>query len=471
MITNKNTPLLHKKEWQMLTPAIQNTATAHTMITSWSWLFNIWMLVTSNTVQQLYHHDEDAWVNIPSWALAWTFWAWVTGEYHPWSVTYTATWWSTTTLTVNSAVYNLRWLIRNCKLEFLSWNNIWEVRNITSVDLSWWWSWTITITLDTALPNTVINNDTFRINSWKIFVLWAWTLASWSFKSFDLWTMAWTTLSNTWLPATWWTDWKIRCPYNYWDVIATWTATSWTSVTLVNSAKTWATNQWTNYQVKIIWWTWIWQVRAISSNTATTLTVPTWTVTPDATSVYEISVNEDFLYLIWNNAVTMYKYSISSNSWSTVSPTVARAAAPWLWATFDWNWVTWDTVWANESLIKDWRYIYSFQWWATANLHRYDIVDNKWETINYTWWETFTTWSSWFIMWRYIYLRKDATNRFFKYSITWNYLEPLATLLYTDWVGLLWHKLWVKKLDSTSWVMWLYSLWNTSNILFRLLLF
>lgn len=69
------------------------------------------------------------------------------------------------------------------------------------------------------------------------------------------------------------------------------------------------------------------QVRTISSNTNTTLTVPTWTTTPDATSVFAIESNDDFLYLIGNNAVTMYRYSISANTWTVMSPTVARSAA------------------------------------------------------------------------------------------------------------------------------------------------
>mgnify|MGYP006995906754 FL=1 len=63
--------------------------------------------------------------------------------------------------------------------------------------------------------------------------------------------------------------------------------------------------------VRIVSGTGIGQTRTISSNTTNTLTVPAWTVTPDATSTYEITGNDDFLYLIGNNAVTMYRYSIS----------------------------------------------------------------------------------------------------------------------------------------------------------------
>ena len=87
-------------------------------------------------------------------------------------------------------------------------------------------------------------------------------------------------------------------------------------------------NQWCNYQVRITAGTGIGQVRTITTNTATTLTVPTWTVTPDVTSVYAIEANDDFIYLFGNNAVTAYRYSISAGTWTTLAPTTARASAP-----------------------------------------------------------------------------------------------------------------------------------------------
>lgn len=100
-----------------------------------------------------------------------------------------------------------------------------------------------------------------------------------------------------------------------------------TSTTLGKTGKTWTVNQWTNYQVRITSGLGIGQVRTIASNTATTLTVAAWTTTPDATSVFEIAPNDDFLYLLGNNAVTMYRYSISANTWTTMAPTTARAGA------------------------------------------------------------------------------------------------------------------------------------------------
>ena len=70
---------------------------------------------------------------------------------------------------------------------------------------------------------------------------------------------------------------------------STGTATSATATTLVDSGKSWTSNQWGTYWVTITAGTGTGQPGAqITSNTATTLTVGSWTVQPDATSQYAI---------------------------------------------------------------------------------------------------------------------------------------------------------------------------------------
>ena len=56
-----------------------------------------------------------------------------------------------------------------------------------------------------------------------------------------------------------------------------------------------------------------------------------------------------------------------------------------------------------------------------------------------------------------IFIKKDATNRFFKYSIVWNYIEPLSTL-YPDWLAVIGDKLWlhVYQESGVDKVLWLY---------------
>ena len=62
-----------------------------------------------------------------------------------------------------------------------------------------------------------------------------------------------------------------------------------TATTLVDSTKSWDNNQWQACRVRIVAGTGLGNEAAITSNTATTLTVASWGVaTPDATSKYEI---------------------------------------------------------------------------------------------------------------------------------------------------------------------------------------
>lgn len=166
-------------------------------------------------------------------------------------------------------------------------------------------------------------------------------------------------------------------------MMATGTATSATGTTLVNSGKAWTTNQYANSQVRITAGTGIGQVRTITSNTATTLTVPTWTVTPDATSVYQIEQNYDYIYLMGNGIIT-YRYTISTNTWTTLSPTVARGTAMGVGSYANIVTRTDDTTWANENNIKNGRFIYSFAGGGSTgsgNLSVYDIGLNTW--VNY----------------------------------------------------------------------------------------
>jgi hypothetical protein len=68
------------------------------------------------------------------------------------------------------------------------------------------------------------------------------------------------------------------------------TATSATSTTLTDTGKTFVTANggMTGWDVKITGGTGVGQRRTITSNTTTQITVPAWTVTPDATSTYRI---------------------------------------------------------------------------------------------------------------------------------------------------------------------------------------
>lgn len=544
---NKNLPVLDRKEWQMMTPAPVTTAAAMFVVSPGSGYKEYAMYVTSATVQYLYSHDEDGWVQIPSAALAGTFGAGACGAYTPWSITYTANGGSTTTVTVAAGTHNINGTVRGDTIEFISAGTATgQRRTITAVD-NQAGSGTITLQLDYPVATAILNTHTFRLTSGRFFLMSAGTTAAGMWKCFDLGTMAWqASLSTTNLPATWGTDGKAvstarianvlangsatsgstttivdstqawdtdqwkgyyvmivdgtgegQCAkitgntattltiatvsvapaaasiyqIRAFDALACGVATSGSATTLVNSGKNWTANQWTNYQVRIVSGTGAGGIRQIASNTSTTLTINSSTAL-DSTSVYEIEPCEDFIYLAGNNAVTMYRYSISGNAWTVLTPTVARGAAPSTGMCLDFIGETGNPIWASESVIQDGRYIYSLRGGASTAIDRFDIAGGTsgagaWAAVTYVGTETFTTGSSAFQFGRYLYIRKDATNRFFKYDIPGNYMEPFSTDLYPDGAALLGQKVWVRALDSTDQVLWVYSLANTGTVLRR----
>lgn len=133
----------------------------------------------------------------------------------------------------------------------------------------------------------------------------------------------------------------------------------------------------------------------------------------------------------------------------------------------------WDTI----TDIKNGRYIFSFRG-GTAVLDRYDIATLSWVTstgIVYTSPITFATGTSAFWNGRYLYIAKEGTaaipQRFYKYSLRGNYLEPVTTDWYLGGAALLGSKMWIKNLSTAGTVKWLYYLQSTSTTLRRIMLF
>lgn len=169
------------------------------------------------------------------------------------------------------------------------------------------------------------------------------------------------------------------------NTVASGTATAGAATTLTNSIKAWATNMWANSQVRLTGGTGAGQVRTISSNTGTVLTVSaSWGTNPDVTSTYVIEPNDDFLYVAGNAAITLYRYSISGDSWSTLSPGTARTAAVGNGCCLLFIPVASDTSWADETNIRNGRYLYSFQGGVSGNLSYYDIAANTWINLTTT---------------------------------------------------------------------------------------
>jgi hypothetical protein len=306
------------------------------------------------------------------------------------------------------------------------------------------------------------------------YVLGAGTLAAGSFRKYDYATNTWTTLTITGLAASLATDGKLIATPSWYDqdyvALASGTATSATSTTLVNTGKTWTASQWINSQVRIVSGTGAGQIRTITANTTDTLTVATWTTTPDATSVYQISGNDNFLYYMGNNAVTLYRYDIGANTWSTLSPAAARAAAPGAGMSGHWIWGVSATAWTSENAIINGRRIYSFRGGAGAVLDYYDIAANTWvSAVTYApAAETFTTGTKYAYYSDFIYIQKDATNRWYKYDIAGNAMDGWNTMPVVQGAAIVGDTAFdVEYQDGATVIVYIYMLMNTSTLMFR----
>ena len=455
-------PILDRKQWEMVTP-IPVVPAAGSMVVSSLQPDQLQLFVNSTTVQFIYDPSQDSWLQLPSGALS-AFAAGSCGTHHPFGPSGTATSGSATTLTTNLTIPGS---IAGYKIRITGGTA--AGREETIISNTYGTNSVITF----ASGATIDNTSTYVILSGRFWIFTG-TAAN-GLKYYDVATHTWSAAQSvTGVTAALATDAKIRSTPGLAADFATGTATSATSTTLTVTGKTWTVNQWTNYQVRITGGTGVGQVRIISSNTATALTVPAWTVTPDATSTYVIEGCDDFLYLIGGNAVTMFRYSISGNAWSTVAPAVARAGAPNLGCSLLWVRSNPDSTWTNESAILNGRRLYSFRGGATALLDVYDIPSNSWSVLTYkNQAETFTTGSSFDNgLNGTFYAHKDATSRYFQYSTLKNELRPLAWLPYPQGAALVGDRLFtVDFYDDESRITFLYHVRNSGSEMFRMLLF
>jgi hypothetical protein len=392
------------------------------------------LFVRSNTEAFVYNPAEDGWVAVPSPALAGTFGAGVASIAGAWSTgasvgvaSLAATAGTTSTITTNQTLARD---LRGYRVHILAGPNAGAVLDIESNTVG------ANAVITVATQGAAFSASTvYRLLTPRWYVVGAGTLAANSFRVYDYATNTWTTLSNTGLPATLGTDGKLVATPSIVDgafrAFATGTATSATSTTLTQTGKTWAAAQWINAQVRITAGTGAGQIRAITASTADTLTVAAWTTTPDATSQYAIEGNDNVLYYLGNNAVTMYRYDIAANTWSTLSPVAARAAAPGAGMSAHWVHSAPAADWNSESAIVNGRWIYSMQGAGTGALHRYDIAGNTWQTVSYApASETFTAGSKYALHNGILYIQKDATGRWFALDFVRSELFPWGTMLY-----------------------------------------
>ena len=470
--TNGNRKILDMKRWEFCAPAPTATAAGICVVSSKHYRQQQLMLA-SNTLAYLYNPQEDGFVALPSPALAGTFGAGACAEASAWSTgsavgvaSLTATGGTTTTIITGQTLARD---LRGYSVHILSGPNAGATLAIASNTIG------AAAVITVATQGTAFSASTvFRIIAPRWYALGAGTLAAGSFKVYDFPTNTWQTLSITGLPATIGTDCRLISTPSWKDAaylaFATGTATSATATTLVNSAKTWTASQWVNAQIRIVSGTGAGQIRTITANDATSVTVATWTTTPDATSVYSIEGNDDFLYLIGNGAVTMYRYSISANTWTTLSPTAARAAAPGAGLGGHWIWGHSDNAWTSESAIINGKRIYSLRGGAGAVVDYYDIAANTWVSgITYApATEVFGAGTTYAYNGDYLYVQKDATGRWFRFNFATSECEPWNTMTYTQGAAVVGDTTFdVTYTDGATKIVYIYKVLNTSAVMLR----
>lgn len=432
---NRLRKLLHRKAFEPCTSAPAVTAAGSFVVSDKFDLTNgaRAFLVLNASGIYMYEGQEDGWLQLPNSGAAGVFAAGACGEFRGFgamggSFTQTATAGTTTTVTTNRTIVRQ---LSGQRFRVVAGTGTGYEGTVSSNTLGA--NAVVTVTPANAVAFDATTQ--FQIYSGSLWFFNPGTAAV-GFSVYDVATNAWTARSVTGLPTAFGTDGKLVSTLSSAAGFATGTATAGAATTLTNSGKSWATNMFANFQVRITGGTGKGQIRTIASNTATVITVASaWTVNPDATSTYSIEGNDDYFYLLGNNAVTMYRFSVSGNAWSTLSPASARAAAPGAGMTA--NWIDGVSGWNNETAVPHYsntifkqngRYIYSFRGAAGNVLDVYDIASNTWVSgVAYGGqMETFTTGSSAVDMDGSIFINKEATGRLFRFDVDFNRIIPLG---------------------------------------------
>jgi hypothetical protein len=206
----------------------------------------------------------------------------------------------------------------------------------------------------------------------------------------------------------------------------------------------------------------------VATNTWTTRTTPPGISSQWGTdarlvhtcSYYNSLGNDDYIYLIGNNSTTFYKYSISGNSWNAVAgylPAGAGAGCALLW---DWG--------SGGDPDK----IYALRGAGTSTIYRYSITYDSWTTISYVpATETFTTGTSavYDPVRRRIWIQKDATHRMYYLDLANLTLYPGGTWPYTSGTAIVGNGLcYIKTTDGAE---YLYYRRQTGTEFWRTLIF
>lgn len=207
-----------------------------------------------------------------------------------------------------------------------------------------------------------------------------------------------------------------------------------------------------------------------------------WDIVPDGTSIYTIEGNYNQFFLAGNGAVALYKYKPSTNTWTTLAPTAARAAV--MGAGGSLNWIDevekWellangqpDTLSATIYRQKG-RYLFSFRGGGSNALDIYDIAANTWiSNVPYgNQNETFTSGSSSLDFDGMIYILKESQGRIFRFNVKKFQLESFAFNPQPQGAAVVGGKMFMLPYNEGGTTLnFLYNQAHTSNIMHRILL-
>jgi hypothetical protein len=463
--------LLHRKQVEMCSPCPVGSGigTFFRFLEVPAYGIKFGVGVTALNQQWMYSPDEDAWQLLPASASAGTFGACACGHISPIGPSATATGGTTATiLTALTLNHDLRgYKVRITAGPAAAGAELTILSNTLGANAA------ITVATQGAAFTAA---TTFTLLTPRFWYFCPSATAP-GFNVYDWAQNTWTARAVTGLPTAWTIDARMTgtpgikggvYESQVGKTIGTCTAT--TVVTTAGAA--WTVNQWANSQIRVTGGTGAGQIRTIASNTSNTLTVAALTTALDATSTWVIEGNDDAIYLLGNNSVNLYKYSVAGNSWSTIAPGVVRAGAPGTACSSDWISSCSDSDWADTSSIHNGRYIYSFRGAGGSLLDVYDIALNAWRACFYgNQGEGMTTGSSYEYDADSIYIQQVG-QRIFRFNLITNRLEPLHTLSYTNGTAVVGDKLFVATYNDGATVLkWLYIMRNSATELFRLMLY
>lgn len=278
-------------------------------------------------------------------------------------------------------------------------------------------------------------------------------------------------------------------PYGY--------ATSGSTTTLVDTSKSWIPGAWNSYRIRIVAGTGLGNEITITSNTETTITYPTQTFTPDATTRYEImdtfglatggststlvDTTKNWITNQWSgkrfrylsSTGTMIEQTVTSNTNNTLtfSANVAPATTT--------NYVIYSIPVRGSGIEFNWLFGAGMDKYFLAprgsGWNAFDIYDITTEKYDYTpfispQFETFTTGTMYaYDGGKYVYINKESTNRIYRLDITTRTMENAGTIPYGHSTALVGNRMEI--ISTPEGLKFLYIMRHNGQELFRALVF